>query len=401
MGKVIKPLENSTLTKDLDTVKPGKVIDGREEAADLVRKKIAKLQDHEPAAEAELIEAKRPGKHSKHQQYLLDLHASGDTMEDIQVKWHEYYQGLSKDDKFDVWKEFYDHKSTTKAQTAGVFKSEAVSPHSPSTVIAKSTKGESETPAKLGIMHHLKSIGFGLMAGVLFLSVYMFTFFNERFIIPFVTPSTISASSQIITVPNAQVSEEPRIIIPKLNVEAPVVYGVQFIQPGETEADFEERTQEALETGVVHYPTSQLPGEAGNGFNSNTVIVGHSANNIFNRGDFKFAFMQLRQLEVGDVFYINFQGQQYVYKIYEQKIVKPTEVSVLGAASRPNSATLITCDPPGRNVDRLVTIAEQISPNPTTNVTVTPPTATPENTDAGIVPGQPESLWSRISGAIF
>ncbi len=400
MGKVIKPLSDSNLIKTTKAEKVGKVVDGRKEATDVIRKKIAKLQDHEPAAEAELIEAKRPGKHSKHQQYLLDLHASGDTMEQIQIKWHEYYQDLSNDDKFDVWKEFYDHKSTTSAHTAGVFKpSTAADEQKPSTVISKNTNNKSK--AKLGIMHHLKSVGFGLMAGVLFLSVYMFTFFNERFIIPFVTPSTISASSQIITVPNAQVSEEPRIIIPKLNVEAPVVYGVQFIQPGETEADFEERTQAALETGVVHYPTSQLPGEAGNGFNSNTVIVGHSANNIFNRGDFKFAFMQLRQLEVGDVFYINFQGQQYVYKIYEQKIVKPTEVSVLGAASRPNSATLITCDPPGRNVDRLVTIAEQISPNPATNVAVTPPDATPENTDAGIVPGNPESLWSRIRGAIF
>ena len=37
----------------------------------------------------------------------------------------------------------------------------------------------------------------------------------------------------------------------KLNIEAPVVYDPQFIEPGETEGDFEGRVQTALEGGVV------------------------------------------------------------------------------------------------------------------------------------------------------
>ncbi|MEM6997901.1 MAG: sortase [Patescibacteria group bacterium] len=413
----------------------------RKNAVDMVRSKIDKLYANEPDAEEELKEALEPGKHSKHQLHLLKLHNSGLSMEEIQVQWHDYYASLNDVEKKEVWKEFYanqkeietgaDTEPARSKNTANPKPKATVTPHKPSSGMIKladletdrkkaerraraeqkhankkdsprKTRTASSRPKKkLSFRQHLKSLGFGLAFAGLFLLVSMFTFFNERFITPFVRPGTLYASSQIITTPDATVSSDPRIIIPKLNIEAPVVYDVNFIQPGETEDDFEERVQTALEGGVVHYPTSQRPGEAGQGFNSNTVIVGHSSNNIFRRGNYKFAFMQLQQLGEGDTIMLNYNSKQYVYKIYEKKIIKPTEVEVLGAASRPNSVTLITCDPPGRNINRLVVVGEQISPDPIDNVLAAAPERNPSNVDAGQVPGQPDNMLKRFWNWLF
>lgn len=387
----------------------------RDEAANIIRSKISRLYADEPDATDELEEAKEPGTHSEHQQYLIELYSSGLSMEDIQVKWHEYYQGLNAQKKHEVWQEFYAnqnrHTHSLAPQASDVKLPEPDTKKAHKTAkkllaerrknkekeIDWSTSGKKRTKKKLTRKHHIQSLVFGLSAGVIVLFTLMFTFFNERILLPFIQPNTIAAATPIITVPGAVVSSESKVIIPKLNVEAPVVYDVPFIQPGETADDFEERIQEGLERGVVHYPSSQLPGETGQGFNSNTVIVGHSSNNIFNRGGYKFAFMQLRQLEPGDTFMLNYNSKQYVYKVYEKKVVPPTDLSVLGPASRPNSATLITCDPPGLNINRLIIVAEQISPNPLTNVLTNQETQT---TDELVVPGKPKTMWERFWGFV-
>jgi sortase A len=153
--------------------------------------------------------------------------------------------------------------------------------------------------------------------------------------------------------------------------------------------------QKGLESGVVHYGNSPNPGEQGN-----TVILGHSASNIFNRGKFKFAFLLLKSLEIGDTFTINKDGKQYVYKVFEKKVVEPTDVSVLGPSSKPVTATLITCDPPGLSIRRLIIVGEQIAPDPTANIasSVDPAklAASP-----GEIPNVTQTLWSRLKDWIF
>jgi sortase A len=130
-----------------------------------------------------------------------------------------------------------------------------------------------------------------------------------------------------------------------------------------------------------------VPGQDGN-----VAIVGHSSNNLFNKGKYKFAFVLLNRMQVGDTFMLNYNSQQYIYKIYERKIVKPNDVSVLGPTDKTATATLITCDPPGTALNRLVVIGEQISPSISKNTAAsTASTAKPT-----IVPGNPESLFQRL-----
>ncbi|HEX9153408.1 MAG TPA: sortase, partial [Candidatus Saccharimonadales bacterium] len=180
----------------------------------------------------------------------------------------------------------------------------------------------------------------------------------------------------------------PEVIIPKINVQIPVIYD----EPSVTEAS----VQRALERGVIHYASTVNPGEQGN-----AAVFGHSSNNIFNKGKYKFAFVLLHELVPGDIFYLTYNKTVYTYKVFDKKIVPPTEVSVLGGvADKPATATLITCDPPGTSTNRLVVWGEQISPDPagaaTPTITNTPSTATPTE-----LPSEGPTLWSRFWNWVF
>jgi sortase A len=210
----------------------------------------------------------------------------------------------------------------------------------------------------------------------------LFGFFNERFIAPFITPSRTISSTPIITdITNSEdISPNPVIIIPKINIEIPVVYDEPSID--------ESAVQHSLEKGILHYPTTSNPGEQGN-----AVFFGHSSSNILNNGKYKFAFVLLNRLEIGDTFMIQKDGKRYVYKVSNRKIVPPTDVSVLNPLDHP-TATLITCDPPGTNVNRLVVVGDQISPDPGTNIASSVPldaVTVPQS-----LPSQSPTLWSRM-----
>lgn len=369
-----------------------------EPAANIARAKLAKLYHDEPSAKEEIIEAETSPHRSKHQTYMHSLSTSGKSLAEIQTAWHSYYVGLSDKEKHEVWQEFYaehDKAKQTAAQPA-VAPAEAPKPTPPKKA-AKAPKPQSVAAVKEKIIRsanstkkpskaqHLHSLLFGLGMGAVVMMILMFSFFNERFIAPFITPSRAVSSTPIIVDNGTAAGPTPEVIIPKINVEIPVVYDVASVD--------EAAIQNALERGVVHYASTPNPGQKGN-----AVIVGHSSNNIFNKGKYKFAFVLLNKLEIGDTFYLTKDGVRYAYKIYEKKVVKPTDVSVLGPNDKLATATLITCDPPGTSLNRLIVVGEQISPDPSNN---TASTADPAAGETGIVPGNAPSLWQRITDLVF
>lgn len=374
------------------------------QAAHVIRSKVAALYTDEPAANEEMQEISESGTHSKHQKYMLELSNSGKSLAEIQTAWHAYYLGLPDAEKHQVWSEFYaNHERATHisapkhtepeppkqsikaAQVSGSIEPQATGTRSVSDI--KSGLMDTVTArGKLKRHHHIQSLLFGLSVGLVVVAIFMFGFFNEKFIAPLITPSREVTSTQIIVDPNTNVAVDPapKIIIPKINLEIPVVYG---------DSIEEKAIQAGLENGAVHYATSPKPGQ-----NGNVVLVGHSSSNIFNNGKYKFAFVLLNRLQVGDTFMLNYNGKRYTYKIYERKIVKPSEVSVLGPTGRTATATLITCDPPGSNVNRLVMVADQIAPNVNDNIAAAPAVEPPQ---AAIVPGNSVSLFQRLFGWIL
>jgi sortase (surface protein transpeptidase) len=87
-------------------------------------------------------------------------------------------------------------------------------------------------------------------------------------------------------------------------------------------------------------------------------------------------------------------GKRYVYKVFDKKVVRPDDISVLGSTDRTSTFTLITCDPPGTSINRLVVIGEQISPDPNTNIA----SKVDQNAAAKPVslPSNSETLWHRL-----
>jgi sortase A len=397
-----------------NTGQPAKSSDEPNSAAELIRRKIADLYESEPNAKQEAAEVDQiqPKNQSKHQRFMEELTSSGKSLAQIQTDWHNYYVGLPDSEKHQVWQEFYAaHNQSTLAQpkptqpTGNPFLSQpkegkvvASTIHVPEPEpkrprkttatksvadIKKQLLGNVEKRQKLQGKHHLQSLLFGFGLASLVLLILLFSFFNERFIAPLITPSKHVSSTPIIIDPNSTAaSGPPEVIIPKINVQIPVVYDEPSIQ--------DQAVETALERGVLHYATTPSPGEHGN-----VVVFGHSSNNIFNKGKYKFAFVLLSRLEAGDTFYLTKDGKRYAYRIYDKKIVKPTDVGVLGSAAKPDSATLITCDPPGTSLNRLVVTGEQISPDPNVNVASS---AVKSNSQPKIVPGNAPSLWSRLTG---
>lgn len=378
--KVIQPL-------------PGQADEAKKNpAADMIRHKLDALYaDDKKSAPHHAPEAKKPhqtihpqGKQTKHQQFMYDLRNSGKSLAEIQTAWHEYYVNLPDDEKHQVWQEFYqEHAKAGTSHTGHTSEHTTHKPQDPRTsaevkdqLIKKvRTRSKPKNP-------HIQSLLFGLAMGSIVVVLLLFSFFNERLIAPFITPSRAVSDTPIIAdLSSSTTDKSPKVIIPKINVEVPVVYDEPSIQ--------EDAVQHALERGVLHYATTPNPGETGN-----AVIFGHSSNNILNKGKYKFAFVLLNRLENGDTFMLQKDGVRYIYKVYEKRVVSPNEVSVLNATDRPATATLITCDPPGTSINRLVVIGEQISPSPSTNVASSVPPVVSEQPP--ILPSNSPTLWQRL-----
>jgi sortase A len=132
--------------------------------------------------------------------------------------------------------------------------------------------------------------------------------------------------------------------IDKLNLSAPIITGVD---PSD-----EKRYNEALKTGVLLMPGMSLPGEGGHIF-----IYGHSSSNV--QSDYDKIFANLNDLNSDDQIKIHYQGEEYIYKVAEKKIIAPTDTSVL-AKTTSETLTLMTCWPVGTDDQRLVVIANKI-----------------------------------------
>lgn len=244
-----------------------------------------------------------------------------------------------------------------------------------------------ERAKKLSRSPHFKPIVTALAVGLVFLCLQ----FNQVIVAQvkyYISPGTLTnESSSIIidpTATTAAVGQNPKIIIPKINVDVPVVYD----EPSYKEED----VQKALQRGVVHYGTTAMPGQKGN-----NVILGHSSNDMFSGGGYKFAFIRIDALENGDVFILDYLGKRYVYKVYNKAIIDPSDFSLINIKPDKPVVTLITCTPPGTTLKRLVVQGEQISPSPDSSQTAA---TQPQSTTTPIPSGNAPSLLERL-GNLF
>jgi LPXTG-site transpeptidase (sortase) family protein len=370
-------------------------------SVEIIRQKVSNIYDQEPNWQAELDETNEIHHRSKHQQFMYHLSTTGKDMATIQTEWHKYYSGLSDREKFQVWQEFYDsqalltrhHQATPGGQAMATVLAEHK--HQAATSRQRQSLAKNNQPratikdrltggGQLNAKHNLQSLLFGLGVGFVVVFIFLFSFFNEVFIAPFIQPSRSSPSTPIILSDSGVApTTNPEVIIPKINVEIPVNYTVTSTDENVIESD--------LQDGVVHFPTTVEPGQTGN-----AAFFGHSSNNIFNQGNYKFAFVLLHTLVNGDTFYLTYNDKLYVYKVISKTVVSPSDIAVLGpVAGQTATATLITCDPPGTSINRLIVVGQQISPDPTTDSAPPIDTASYITTPTKL-PGNGPSLWTKF-----
>ncbi len=150
---------------------------------------------------------------------------------------------------------------------------------------------------------------------------------------------------------------ENRIIIPKLSINVPLVTPSYSSLMREDWEGVEEDIQEALQGGVVHYPGTARPGQAGNFF-----VTGHSSYYPWLPGKYKTVFARLHELAVGDEYWVYYGGDKHRYIVSSKKEVKPSDVSVLDQPGSKRLATLMTCTPVGTTLRRLVIVAQEVDP---------------------------------------
>jgi sortase A len=136
-----------------------------------------------------------------------------------------------------------------------------------------------------------------------------------------------------VPVPSQQTAQATRIVIPKINIDAPIIGGVSW---------------EDLKKGVGHLPGSAQPGERGNMY-----LAAH--NDIFGE-----IFRYLEKLEVGDEYHIYAGAEKFTYIVREKRIIEPTEVDVMLPTTEP-VATLQTCYPYLIDTHRLVIIGDLVN----------------------------------------
>ncbi len=237
--------------------------------------------------------------------------------------------------------------------------------------------------------NHFIPIVCAIIVGLLFLTLQ----FNRVLVAQveaFISPgSTVDSGNAVVIDPsNTAVSKDPRLVIPKINIDVPVNYAVTTVD--------EKAIEKALEGGVVHYGlpgANSVPGQAGNG-----VILGHSSNDVFDPGNYKFAFLLLDRLKNGDLFYLNYNGTRYVYKVTDTKTITPSNWQVLQKGNGKPTMILVTCTPAGTALNRLLIYGEQISPDPAT-ASAAPVNA--HNANPAEIPGNSKTFFERLYDLFF
>lgn len=191
---------------------------------------------------------------------------------------------------------------------------------------------------------------------------------------------TATPNNSVITIDK---NAPPVITINKISVNAPVIYGLATTD--------EKVLQKNLQNGVVQYPSTALPGQAGN-----VVIFGHSSGRWWAPGHYKFVFSLLEKLDSGDEIALDYQGIRYVYHVTTKHVVLPDDLSVLEPGAGAHKLTLLTCTPVGTNSKRLVIEADQVSPNPAPPQTADQARSSVPGAPASTLPSSAPSLWNSL-----
>lgn len=117
-----------------------------------------------------------------------------------------------------------------------------------------------------------------------------------------------------------------------------------------------------LDTSLIHYPNTALPGQLGS-----PVVFGHSILRQFYNPDinnpnrYNSIFSKIMTLETGDQMFVTYDGIKYTYEVKDKVEVQPEDLFILEQRYNNRELKLITCTPEGTYLRRGVVIAQLVN----------------------------------------
>ncbi|MCH3975582.1 MAG: class C sortase [Bifidobacterium tibiigranuli] len=135
-----------------------------------------------------------------------------------------------------------------------------------------------------------------------------------------------------------------RLRVPSIDVDLPIYHGT---------------SDATLLKGVGHLEGTSLP-VGGEG--THAVLTGH-------RGlATATMFTNLNKVKKGDTFTIEVLDQVLSYKVFDIRVVDPSDTAALKADPKKDLVTLVTCTPLGINSQRILVTGERIYPTPKADI---------------------------------
>lgn len=91
-----------------------------------------------------------------------------------------------------------------------------------------------------------------------------------------------------------------------------------------------------------------------------SVYTGHSSYFPWDPGKYKDVFALLEQVIPGDTIEVYYQGEKFIYEIFDTSTVKPEQVDILQKETEDEELTLITCTPVGTAINRFIVEARRV-----------------------------------------
>jgi LPXTG-site transpeptidase (sortase) family protein len=162
----------------------------------------------------------------------------------------------------------------------------------------------------------------------------------------FVSPKTGADISEVDMSVDIDYSIVGHLDIPSLNVAVPIVWS-QDVKTFEKD----------LQTGVIHYPKTALPGQIGT-----TYIAGHSSNFVWSKGDYNQVFRRLNELKDNASFSVSVTDKTgkvitYHYVVTSKKEFLPTDPAQITNTGK-SLVALSTCWPLNSTAKRLVVFGQ-------------------------------------------
>jgi len=150
---------------------------------------------------------------------------------------------------------------------------------------------------------------------------------------------------------------ETKSPIEEFSIRIPKILAVAKVKANVSPFDKKEYLP-ILEQGIVaQAKNSSLPGQK----NKAIYLFAHSTSQGAQMARKNSVFYLLGELKTDDPIFINYNGQVYAYKVYNQKIVEAKEVEYLNYGEKDKEILILqTCWPLGTDWKRLLIFAERI-----------------------------------------